>query len=246
MQSHRGFVVRCVAWIIAAALWTGATVGFAQQILASHDEFGNRTLQVDDWQLVIPRMYLDQNTNALWLDWQYPDGTGRGFGMPLDEFLRVRGVDGSSPHHLDIWMKAGVVPDGDSRPYAWDLPGYPLEWTADLIDWWSFGGEGCYQTEGGAWVEFDCPAAASPDQVAATPDPAPACPPGMNPFDAAAAGCRIVVGGGSSPGATMSPEVQQAYDAYNAAKELCERNPTSENCAARDQAYQALTALMGR
>lgn len=247
MQLRVRFVVRWLAVLVAVALWAGATVGFAQRVISTHDEFGSRTLSVDRWRVIIPHTYVDRNSTRLMVDWQYPDGTGRGFGFRLDDPERVRGygLDPLSPHDTFVWMREGDVADEATRPCSWDLPGYALEWTEAMITWWAGGGDGSMEAVGGDWVEFDCPGTDPPAQANGTPEPDPVCPAGMNPFEAAAAGCRIVVGGSGSP-APMSKEVRQAYEAYDAAKALCETNSTAENCAARDRAYQALVAFMGR
>ncbi len=248
MRPRWGVAGIVVVWVLVVALAAVASAGLAQEIRADYDEFGNRTLSVDGWRLILPRMFDDPVTGELWLDWQYPDGTGRGFGAPLDDYLRMRGLDGSSPHHLMMWFREGDFPPEDHRPSSYFLPGYDLEYTEALIAWWEQGNDGCYELEAGAWVAIDCgdpePTAAR-DPAAAPAGDSPACQPGMSPFEAAAAGCRITPHGMAPSGDTLRPEVQEAAETLRAAQELCQLNPTVENCAARDRAYAAYIDLMG-
>lgn len=245
MRASWDLGLRLFVWGLGVAFLSFASAGFAQQVRASYDEFGNRTLSVDGWRLILPRMYQDSNTGELWLDWQYPDGTGRGFGTTLDAHLRTRGFDAGTPHDpqdLAGWFREGDVPPGESRQNSWSLPGYDLEYTRALIAWWEQGNDGCYDLVTGDWVEVDC-GDLPPDDADAGAADLPVCPAGMNPFEAAAANCRIVITGTSESG-SIPQDVQEAFEAYREANERCTLNPTSDNCAARDRAYRAWVDLM--
>lgn len=247
MRACWRFVVGFLVWGVAVAWWSFTSVGVAQQVRAGYDEHGNRTLAVDGWRFTLPRMYRDSNSGELWLDWQYPDGTGRGFGSPLDAHLRMRGFEVGTTHDprdLAVWFAEGEVEAGGNRSSSWHLPGYDLEYTQALIEWWEQGNDGCFDLEEGEWVQVDC-VAAPPDDAGVNDVELPACPEGMNPFEAAGANCRIIPEGmtGSGP---VPQDVQEAFEAYREAKERCELNPTSENCAAYERAYQVWIDLMQR
>jgi hypothetical protein len=224
-----------VGWGVALVAVALASAAFAQEIRAEYDAYGQRTLTIDGWRLVIPRMYQQRDTGVVWLDWQYPDGTGRGFGYPLDDHRAITGRDGSTPEDFYAWFREGEVPEGEARVNSFSLPGYSVEYVAELLDWWSRGGDGCYVAEAGGWRDVPCAAASAPTT---TPAPtASGCVPGGGPF---AGGC-IVIGGVTmteitDPFAIGMTELAQAMQA---AQQACNITRNPDVCAEYYRLYAA-------
>jgi len=228
-------------WLLIAALLIAAlsTLAAAQEIRAEVDAYGQRILTIDGWRLIIPRMYQDRD-GRLWLDWQYPDGTGRGFGYPMDSHQATTGRSGDKPEDFYAWFRAGDVPEGATRASTFDLPGYPLEYVAQLIDWWTQGGDGCFVAEANGWRDVPC--AAAPPATTTPATPAAPCTPGGGPFGG---GC-VVIGGISlvSIPDPMAVGMAELAQAMQAAQQACTTTRDSNVCAEYYRLYAAYTQRM--
>ena len=150
-------------WIVV--LTVAVHLGLAGLCMAANPPYIQATsdrLAVEGWVLVMPQVSVDKKTNKTWVRYDHPDGSHQSYTVGPGEKITPK------------WAKKGA------RGYQETPPGYSIESTRKIKDWWARGGRGTYVIKNGKMVPV------VPKKPTDTKPPKDDCDgkaPSNNPFD---------------------------------------------------------------